>query len=91
MTAEDLDLLHWHTLKAMVEKAGGKYENKAQAVAFLAGGQVLQEHVSGVFDKSQPYGQIFGEIDGYHGAVYSQGGCLFNALGDKLDGQVDVS
>ena len=91
MTAEELDALHWHTLKAMVEKAGGKYENKAQAVASLAGGQVLPEHVSGVFDRSQPYSQIFGEVEGYPGAVYSQGCCLFNALGDKLDGQVDVS
>ena len=91
MTVEELDALHWHTLKAMAEKAGGKYENKAQAVAFLAGGPTQPAAVAGVFDKSQPYGEIFGEIDGFPGAVFSQGGSLFNTLGEKLDGQIDVS
>ena len=91
MNAEELSDLHWHTLKAMAEKVGGKYENKAQVIAFLAGGPIEAAAVPGVLDKSCDYGAISGEIEGFPGAVYSQGGHLFNALGEKLNGKVDVS
>lgn len=34
--AAELDQKHWRTLKRMVEAAGGHYEDKAQAIDFLA-------------------------------------------------------
>ena len=91
MTGEGLSALHWHTLKSMVEKAGGKYENKEQSIAFLAGGPVSPVAVPGVLDKSRDYGLVYGQCDEYPGATFSQGGFLFNALGEKLDGQVVIS
>lgn len=32
---EDLEELHWTQLRKKVEKAGGEYQNKSQAIAFL--------------------------------------------------------
>ena len=91
MNSEELSELHWHTLKAMAEKAGGKYENKAQVIAFLSGEPMDAVAVPGVFDKSRDYGLISGDVEGFPGAAFSQNGHLFNARGEKLDGEVNVS
>ena len=91
MNSAELAELHWHTLKAMAEKAGGKYENKAQVIAFLSGEPMDAAAVPGVFDKSRDYSMIYGEMEGFPGAVFSQGGHFFNALGEKLNGEVNIS
>lgn len=38
----------------------------------------------GFLDRSKPFGEIFGEIEGYPTARYSQGEHLFNSSGEKL-------
>ena len=35
-------------------------------------------------DKSKAFGQIFGDVEGYPNAVYSQGEHLFNSRGEKI-------
>ena len=35
-------------------------------------------------DKSKAFGQIFGDVEGYPNAAYSQGEHLFNSRGEKI-------
>ena len=93
MSAEELESLHWATLKKMVEDAAGTYENKPQAIAFLSNVQPTLEGVHHValvakapatLDKSKDFGQVFGEVEGFPAAAFHQGGAYFNTIGVKL-------
>lgn len=37
-----------------------------------------------VLDRSKPFGDVYGEVEGYPTARYSQGEHLFNAAGERL-------
>jgi len=85
--SDDLNELHWHTLKKRVEDAGGTYQSKDQAIAFLSeklGSAPASPVASGRLDKSRGYGQVFGEVEGFSGAVFSQDGAYFKSSGDRL-------
>jgi len=97
MTTEELTATHWMTLKKMVEKAGGVYETRAQAVAFLtdktgtgavvtAGPPTLTTPggASAALDKARPYGRVYGEVEGFPKAVFTQAGFYFNSAGEKI-------
>jgi len=84
---EDLSALHHNKLKKMVTDAGGVYTDKGSAIAFLVAAPVVAkvEHKSNsTLDKTRPYGQIFGELEGYPTARFMQNGCVFNTEGMKL-------
>ena len=75
-----MNSLHWTALKKLVEEKGGTYEDKAQAIAFLSSDTQPSAPV-GTFDKSQPYGDVSGEIEDMPGARYFQNGHFYNGVG----------
>ena len=92
---DNLESLHWTALKKLVEERGGKYEGKDQAIAFLktdpqpispvVSAEQAPAIVSGdtvVFDRSQPYGQVSGDIEEMPGARFFQNGHFFNVRGE---------
>lgn len=45
---------------------------------------VANKKSSITLDKSRPFGEIFGEVEGYPNARYTQGDHIFNSLGEKI-------
>ena len=99
MTNDELASTHWATLKKMAEEAGGTYESKAQAIAFLSDKPATEPSAdpapvaakpaakagpAAMLDKSKDFGQVFGEVEGFPSAVFFQAGAYFNAVGQKL-------
>lgn len=92
----DLASLHWMQLKSKVEAAGLPWISKADAIEKL--GKLDQPVVAAepepvkatkvkagqTLDRSKPYGEISGEIEGAPGARYAQGGLFFNSAGDLI-------
>lgn len=93
-TKEDLSGLHWSALKSRVESAGGKYESKDQAIAFLTASpenaeeppQDAGDPQGGVvrFNPRKPHGTVHGEVEGAPNARYWQDGRYFNAAGEQV-------
>ena len=89
MNYEDM---HWKTLKSTVEANGGVYVNKEDAVKFmneLMGSTKSPETPDtktavAELDKSKPYGEISGSVEGAPGARFIQGGVYFNSKGQKV-------
>ena len=93
--SESFASMHWSALKKLVEEKGGKYEGKEQAIAFLTGSEpapdaqpvaapAVAKNSAVFFDKSKPYGDVSGEIEGMPSARYFQGGHYFNPQGEKV-------
>jgi len=81
----DYDSMHWTALKKLVEEKGGEWEDKAAAIAFLSNPVTLPDNKNTVtFDKSKPYGEIFGVVEGMPGVRFRQNGCYFNVNGVKV-------
>jgi len=94
MTTEELTAAHWMTLKKMVEAAGGVYETRVQAVAFLTdktgtGAVVTAKPPTlttpgAALDKARPYGEVYGEVEGFPKAIFTQAGFYFNSAGEQI-------
>lgn len=76
---------HWRTLKKMVEDAGGVWTDKEAAVKFLLGSadKASPTEKPGL-DKSRPYAEVFGTVEGADGARYMQDGVYYNLSGQKV-------
>lgn len=74
--------MHWTQLKKAVEAAGGTYESKDQAEAFLS--SVGVDTSDKVLDRARPFSVVCGEDPRWPGAKFGQDGMYFNAKGDKV-------
>ena len=89
------ETMHWTQLKKLVEERGGEYTNKPDALIFLnqpavgcnapsVGSMNTATASDPVFDKSKPYGEICGSVDGAPCARYIQDGVFYNNNGVKV-------
>jgi hypothetical protein len=98
VTVDELDALHWATLKRLVEAKGGVYESKVQAVLFLSDKDISAEEMKAIpvdppkpkvksrdstMDFDKPYGTISGEFE-IPNARYIQNGLYFSADGKQV-------
>lgn len=79
-TYEDKDT----SIEFLLGKVVDKPVDNIPTVKLDAPALVSNKKSSIALDKSKPFGEIFGDVEGYPTARYSQGEHLFNSLGEKL-------